>query len=354
MKQLTVAVCDVDAAYLNQFAAYVRNHEEDNFVIHTFTRLEAFMQGLLQQKYDLILIGQGFEAAKEGLGSYDVPVLYLQEEVEVADAAGLFVAETTDYGKHKEKSILKYQSAEAILHEMYMMCEKEEVLSLQENGETFSGVEIIGVYSPIQHEMQVPFSVTMASLLAEKKKVLYLNLMECSGLLEIFQWEGERDLGDLLVKVHQNRLTEEGVRQVLYQCGGLFYIPPARNPENIYEICDKEYETLLSFLEQRMDFEVIVIDFGSMFAGFSELLSHCKKIDCLMKSGPFFECKKELFLQYIQSFRQEKMAERIQMLYLPYSATQVVPTGGLLDQFKWSELGDLIRNHLYGAIAYDG
>lgn len=354
MKQLVVAVCDADTAYLNQFAAYFRNHEVDNFVIHTFTRLEVFMQGLLQQKYDLIIVGQGFEAAKEGLNSYDVPVLYLQEEVEAGDDSRLLVAETTDYGKHKEKTILKYQSVETILHEMYVMCEKEEGTPLQENGEVFSKVEVIGVCSPVQHEMQVPFSVTMASMLAEKKKVLYLNLMECSGLLEIFQWEGERNLGDLLVKVHQNRLTEEGIRQVIYQSGELFYIPPAGNPENIYEIDAKEYEKLLIFLEQQMDFEVIVIDFGSMFAGFSELLTHCRQIDCLMKSGPFFECKKELFLQYIKSCRQEQVAERIQMIYLPYSAAQVVPTGGLIDQFKWSELGDLIRNHLYGAIAYDG
>ena len=61
----------------------------------------------------------------------------------------------------------------------------------------------------------------------------------------------------------------------------------------------------------------------------------------------------EFFARKLHSYC-EKMAERIQMIYLPYSATQVVPTGGLLDQFKWSELGDLIRNHLYGAIAYDG
>ena len=45
-------------------------------------------------------------------------------------------------------------------------------------------MEVIGVYSPICHEMQMPFSMVLAQKLSTEKKVLYVNLMEHSGMLE--------------------------------------------------------------------------------------------------------------------------------------------------------------------------
>lgn len=353
MKQILVAVCDDDEEYLNRFAAYFRNHDIEDIVIHTFTKLEAFMQGLLTNKFQLILLGHGFEAAKEGLFPYEISILYLEEEVKPEVDTENLVAEQQTYGKQEKKSILKYQSAEAILHEMYFMCDQNEAGVSQRDNALQGKLEVIGIYSPVQHEMQVPFSMTLASFLAERKKVLYLNLMECTGMLEIFRLEGEQNLGDLLAKLHQNRLTEEGLRQVIYQSGELYYVPPAGNPENIYQLGVEEYRHLLGFLESNTDFEAVVIDFGSMITGFSKLLNCCHEVYCLMKAGPFYECQKTQFLKYLEAADQEILLDKIQTVYLPYSASQVVPTGGLLEQFKWSELGDLVRQYLFGAVTND-
>lgn len=338
MNQIVVAVCDCDEAYVKRFALYIRNHHPEQIVLHTFTRLEPFMEGLLEERFQIVLLGGGFDEAKEGIRQYKIPVLYLAEEVETDD---------------ESDSILKYQSAENILHEIYRACEREEECEKEFGGHK-GKIEWIGVCSPIQHEMQMPFSVTIASLLSEKKKVLYLNLMECAGFLELFHLEGERNLSDLLVKVRQNRLSKEGFWQLVSQNDSLYYIPPVNNPENLYQLEKEGYFKLFAFLEQETDFEVVVLDIGSAIQGFFDILSECNEVFSIMKSGPFPECRRAQFERAIQNGGHEKLMEKIQTIYLPYSASQVVPAMGLLEQFKWSELGDMARKYLFGAVAYDG
>ncbi|MGN0351620.1 MAG: hypothetical protein ACI4ES_08200 [Roseburia sp.] len=368
MNQIVAAVCDCDEAYVKRFALYVRNHHPEQIVLHTFTRLEPFMEGLLEERFQVVLLGGGFDEAKEGIRQYKIPILYLAEEVETDDESDSDFSEESLYGTHGEakyrvaeekgyqqervKTILKYQSAENILHEIYRACEREEGCENEFNGHK-GKIEWIGVCSPIQHEMQMPFSVTMASLLSEKKKVLYLNLMECAGFLELFHLEGERNLSDLLVKVRQNRLSAEGFWQLVSQNESLYYIPPVTNPENLYQLEKEGYINLFTFLEQQTDFEVVVLDIGSAIQGFFDILSYCDEVFSLMKSGPFPECRRGQFERAIQNSGHEKLLEKMQTIYLPYSASQVVPAMGLLEQFKWSELGDMARKYLFGAVAYD-
>ncbi len=362
MRQIVAAVCDCDEAYVKRFAFYIRKHHPEQIVIYTYTKLEAFMEGLLQNRFEIVLLGKGFEAAKEGIRQYRIPVLHLAEEVVVEEAStteyngakgmGYCVAEQSNYQQPEEKSILKYQSAENIIHEIYRACEPEEEV-FQAKHKKRENMEWIGVCSPIQHEMQMPFAVTLASLLSEQKKVLYLNLMECAGFLELFQLEGERNLGDLFVKIRQNRLSAEGFWQMVSQNETLFYIPPVINPEYLHQLRKEEYVKLMDFIEQETDFEAVILDIGSAIEGMFDILSYCNEVYALMKNGPFPECRRAQFEQAVRYSGHDALLEKMQMIYLPYSSAQVVPAMGLLDQFKWSELGDMVRKYRFGAAAYD-
>lgn len=72
-----------------------------------------------------------------------------------------------------------------------------------------TGMEVIGVYSPICHEMQMPFSMVLAQKLSTEKKVLYVNLMEHSGMLELLGVPGECDLGEVILALRRQRLRRK-------------------------------------------------------------------------------------------------------------------------------------------------
>lgn len=361
LNQIVAAVCDSDEVYVNRFALYVKEHHAERIKVHGFTRMETLMEGLLMERFDVVLIGGGFDGAKEGIKQYHIPILFLEEEVGVgeegADAGGSHAADVSSglrcaaeenrYQQERVSSILKYQSAENIMHEIFRVCDREE--KMPEIGLEAGGkIEWIGVCSPIQHEMQMPFAVTMASMLSEQRKVLYLNLTGCSGFLATFRLEGEHNLEDILVKIRQKRLTAQGFFRSVYQSETLFYIPPVTNPEHLYQMSREEYFLLLHFLEQETDFEAVVLDIGGVIPGFFEVLEHCSEVYAVMKNGPYPECRRAEFEDALQKGGLQKLAERIQNVYLPYSSTQVVPAMGLLEQFKWSELGDMARRYLFG------
>lgn len=98
-----------------------------------------------------------------------------------------------------------------------------------------TGMEVIGVYSPICHEMQMPFSMVLAQKLSTEKKVLYVNLMEHSGMLELLGVPGECDLGEVILALRRQRLTAETLGRGIHETEWMHYVEPFDNPEDLGE-----------------------------------------------------------------------------------------------------------------------
>ena len=67
-----------------------------------------------------------------------------------------------------------------------------------------SASELIGIYSPAHHECQMVFGLTMAQILGDKQKVLYVNLMEHSGFYRLTKEDVTEDVGDLFYGMMQS------------------------------------------------------------------------------------------------------------------------------------------------------
>ena len=204
-----------------------------------FSMPEKLLEALEEEKPDLAICGTGFEEMAERLAGYDIPVLVLQETM--ADA----VAEPVTYGSVPEscRGICRYQSMEVILHEVQVMTLAGAGSRRMENIGT--GMEVIGVYSPICHEMQMPFSMVLAQKLSTEKKVLYVNLMEHSGMLELLGAPGECDLGEVILALRRQRLTVETLGRGIHETEWLHYVEPFDNPEDLGEMTAGDLQELL-------------------------------------------------------------------------------------------------------------
>ena len=160
MNKIAVAVCDTDREYRDRFVTYLVERKAEEYAVSAFSMPEKLLEALEEKKPDLAICGTGFEEMAERLAGYDIPVLVLQETM--ADA----VAEPVTYGSVPEscRGICRYQSMEVILHEVQVMTLTGAGSRRMENVGT--GMEVIGVYSPICHEMQMPFSMVLAQKLS--------------------------------------------------------------------------------------------------------------------------------------------------------------------------------------------
>ncbi len=344
MGKIAVAVCDTDNGYRERFVTYLVEHKSKEYTVYAFSAVEHFLDALKKQFFDVVVFGQGFSETENQVRTQQIPSVILKDTVpeRLAEDTGYQVEEMC-----KSVSVFRYQPMEAILHEVQVIAggsnpENEPAVR------SGSRLEVIGVYSPIEHEMQMPFAYVFAEMLAEKRKVIYVNLMRYSGFLQLFGLPGQYDVGDIVLRLRNKRLHAETFIKCVYESNRMYYIPPFHNPENFDDFSFGDYLALLGFLEDSTDFEAVVFDFGDGINRFSEILNTCTRIYCPMKTGFFYECRLNQFFDYLEKCGKEEIRELLHMINLPFSAKQIRGGGDVRKQLLWSEFGDYVRNYFMG------
>lgn len=343
MSKLMMAVCDTDEGYRNRFVTYLVEHRSKDIAVHAFSTLELFLDSIKDMSFDIAVFGRGFEQAKDAVKERGIPLLLLTDVMpeSVAEPFGYPEAEMSWC-----EQVFRYQPMETILHEIQVLTGSGRMAKTAV--EVHGGrMEVIGIYSPIGHEMQMPFAMVLSEFLGERRKVLYVNLMEHSGFLKLFQLAGEYDMGDVVLKLRSGRLRPETFLKSVYELEGMYYIPPFDNPENLHDFALEDYLGFLKFLEEQTDFEAVVLDFGAGLEHFGKMLAYCTSIYCLTKGGYFFECQMEHFMEY---FTQEtgEASKQLHIVSLPFSAKRIRGGGDVRRQLLWSDFGDHVRGYFSG------
>lgn len=344
MGKLAVAVCDTNNGYRERFVTYLVEHKPVEYAIYAFSAVEHFLDALKEQSFDVVILGQGFAEARQQVCTLQIPLMVL------TDSAPDFLAQKAEYQAEetcKCVEVFRYQSMEMILHEIQVLAGGSLTKKEMAKNELLR-MEIIGVYSPIAHEMQMPFALVLAEMLAEKRKVLYINLMRHSGFLQLLNLPGQYDIGDIVLRLRNKRLHTETFLKCVYESNRMYYIPPFHNPENMDDFKLEDYFALLEFLENNTDFDVAIFDFGDGMQRFSEALGACTSIYCPMKTGFFYECRWNQFLGYLESGAKEELCERLHIINLPFLAKQIRGGSDVRKQLLWSEFGDYVRNYFRG------
>lgn len=344
MGKITLAICDTDDAYRERFVAYMVERKGREYVVYAFSSVEHLQEALDAQRFDVAILGRGFGGVEELVCEKNIAFISLKE------VAPVCVAEDSSYlvdANEKRVEVFRYQPMEKILHEVTILVGGERGVASQEKTRLLR-MQIIGVYSPIQHEMQLPFSLVFAEMLARRQKVIYINLMKNSGFMQAFGLSGEYDMADIIVRLRNKRLCAETFLKCVYESNRLFYIPPFQNPEHLDEFTYEDMLRMLAFLEDSTDFDVVIFDFGEGMERFAEVIETCSCVYCLMKSGFFYECKLVQFLEYLEKSSAKEAREKIHLLNLPFSAKHIRGGRDVRKQLLWSEFGDYVRNYFEG------
>lgn len=345
MRKLIVAFCDTDEQYRSRFVTYLMEHRAKEMTVHAYSEPELFIEHLKEKKFDAVFVGNGFETARELLGEFNLPTLWLSEEPPqmVAETNNFLSAGQVNYSS----SIFKYQPAESILHEMQILTGGTQA-ELKVNSAKHTKLEVIGVYSPVCHEMQIPFSIIFAAVMAKKRKILYINFMDNTAFTEVFGVSVEYDMGDIILWQRNNRLTKESFLKSVYEMKDISFIPPFLNPEQLREVTIEDYLGLIAFVEEKTEFEIVIADFGNGVQPLVKMLEICSSVYCPDRKGYIYECQSRHFLNYLEQVAPQLAKERIHMVDLPFLAKNIKGGGNVLEQLIWSEFGDYVRGYFTG------
>ena len=332
MTKKVMAVYDEDPLYTERFAEYVTLKKRIPFSVIAFSDFHELVAYGMNHEIELLLISSSItweQIQKIGVGKV------------VLLSAGT-VSDKTPY-----KAVFKYQSIDHILREVmaeYRIDSEDPGYRLTEK----KG-QIIGVYSPINRCLKTSFSLAAGQILSRDRKVLYLNLEDCSGFGRLIGETHKSGLSDLLYDYSQEGFDFRRLGSVIYTWGDLDYIPPVRYPEDLFMVTVLDMVDLISHLSGESIYQTILMDLGQYGKKAAELLEVCDHVYMPVKDDFVSMAKVDEFEAYLTESGHQSLKDRIQKIKLPYHCT-LGRKESYLDQLLWSELGDctrqIIRNQL--------
>ncbi len=324
----SIVVCDSDEAYVRAFAAYLMERIE-GISISSFTSEEAFLAS--DEFYSIGILSKDFLSVLEFAGKGNVQEkFYLCDDVIACEYEHL-------------PMVYKYQSME-VVEEMLKRMQKKEKDAPTPWWNQKSGHEtnVVGIYSPISHELQLPFALSIAQIYREQGSVLFLDLEEISILQMLTNQTGNRNFVDLLYLFSQDEVKQEDITCFTSSFMGIDYVNPFSGPE---EMADVERDTWISFMKQvvKSGYDTVVILFGRAIRGFSEIITGCRQFIVLGRAGDYYKKSQDKFVQYIKE-RCKNVC--LQEVYLPMSAGNLVDGTYAIEELVQGNLGMFVRRFL--------
>jgi hypothetical protein len=244
----------------------------------------------------------------------------------------------------------KYQDVNKIVDEILKQI-GEEIKNVCQSGSVMGQQKIFAVYSLAENEYQLPFAVTLASILSEKEQVLLIDLQENSGISQMVDCQGEIGIEELLVMAESETYSQSRLLSCIGHLDRTDFVYPASNTECLCEVPNRTYQKLFQLLWHEMNYGTIILNMGSRFVGFFDLLDSCSEIYLMKSRGGLGQWREKEFYSELEVRGNEHIKENLREITIPLMQTPMVSYERLVEQWKWNEFGDSIRRMMPGVMS---
>jgi len=322
-----LVLCDPEEEYAGLMSEFIRAHKEVPWQLRTYTAVETMFQEERNQKIAVLVIA-------ESAYSEDIKGLQAGRTV-ILNESGML-----KWGQIRNVS--KYQQAESVLREILEIYMEVADCTLPKLG-NHSKTKLIGIYSPVKRCLQTSFAMTMAQMLSQKGKTLYLNFEHYAGRPELMGDEQTRDLADLLYFLNtEGEKFRLRMQTIIRRKGDMDYVPPVKGGQNLLTILPGEWMELLQKIAEMEIYEYLVLDLSESMQGVFDILRSCVKVFTLVKEDDVAQSK---LLQY------EQMLALCQYEDVLLKTCKCMPPKlprlpGNIEEYTKGELADYVRSQL--------
>lgn len=288
-------ICDVQEEYSEHLFQILSEQFEGEYQFHLFHDLQKMMGFFEKNSAEILVIGEEYG-----------------NEVAGKISAGKKFILTGSPGEREESesiSLFRYQSAEGMIKIIRRYADSRRMsqrksrpkksgtsgrsgLAQRQEGEHVSEKRVsvrirdeplvrglIGIYSPVHRIGKTKFALRLGQKMARQIPVLYLNLEGYSGGGHYFQEGADKDLGDLLYFLKQER-DDWGLKLAAMAArkNGMDYILPMKNEQDLRSVRGEEWIRLLDMILEKCLYEVIILDLGDAVCGLYDILRKCERI----------------------------------------------------------------------------
>lgn len=329
MQKVKLAVCIGDKEYEGRFLNCLMKHYPNQFELYVLKEPEGMEP---QRRYDVILAS---DLPKEGILAMEKrgePLVYLFDS---RDSSG--------YPETKEAVLVeKYQEVNRIM-EKILSCVSEEGDITAACGTIPAKARRVAVYSLTETGYQLPFALLMGGILGEKEKVLFIDMQEHSGFSQVREKDQLLGLEDFFIMAAGGNYSRTRMLSGIGRLGSLDYVYPVEQGEFLGEIQGETCRNMLAMIDAELEYDVILVNLGTYFPGFVNFLSDCHSLYLLEGHGGSCPWREASFLKEMEQSGNEEWKERIHRVEIPALSGIGSTYEELADQWKWNEMGELIR-----------
>ncbi len=335
MPKSRLIICIEDTEYERRFTNCLLNHYKDQFELHIYNTME-FLERTNPKSYDVAICAGCLEQILQMDNTKGIPILYLYDMDENI---------SNDIRLEVQLSFAeKYQSVNLIVDEVLKLIGNEvrEISSYI----TSDKPQLLAVYSLSGSEFQLPFAVTLGSILGDRYKTLLVDLQENSGLTKMSSEKKESGLEDMLVMAESGKFSKTRMISCIGHLENFDYIYPPDNSECVCEISYSTYKTLFLMLTRELNYQLIIVNLGGRFNGFFEMISESQKLFLLVKNGGLVKWREMEFCRELEQKGHSDIQDKMEDVELPLIQNPGMDCERVVQQWKWDEFGNLIRTLL--------
>jgi hypothetical protein len=234
-------------------------------------------------------------------------------------------------------NIYKYQSSKGILNELIKnYAESKNAVQMSNKKEA----QVIGIYSPVGRTGQTTFALLLGKLLAQKKRVLYINLEPFSGLASYLSMSNKNNLSDLLyyLNYEEEKFVYKLANMVEY-FGNVEFIPPTESFLDLHTITTKEWEKLIQIIKTKTEYEYLILDLSECINGLFGLLRMCNRVYSLVKEDTMAQNKVNQYEKLLNMLDYEDVLSKEKRIVTPeFKAMNIIP-----EELAYSQVGVYVK-----------
>jgi hypothetical protein len=335
LNQRRLIVCDHDRDYAAALANYIR-HSECGYEVVMYSDPAIFTQDINGVDITLLLIQEDFLSEVNGLLEAS------DKGEELAKVRCYILTEDRSLCGPGSGRIYKYQSAAGIIGIIGEEIEARH--RIVNETRCLEEINLIGIYSPVNHTLKTTYSIALGQILAQKQQVLYINMEGYNGLSEMMDIKSEYSFVDLM---YEYSLHPEELFSVIHdysvRFGELDVLVPPRSPFELQELEPALWLSFLSSLISSGRYGVIILDISDTVRGTFDILNVCSRIYMPLRADSFSMAKIRDFTEMILRYPGgEELNNRIVKLKFPYFED----IDGTLNDLMHSRLARYIRSEI--------
>jgi len=266
----SIVVCDRKPGFAERMADYVNKRRLSPFLMESFTDVNLLQEYGMRNRIAVLLIDEAIYS--EELKKLNIDDVYL------------LVEDRNSNQMQDQNRLYKYSPIPEIMKDV--MCSYANRSSAMSTNMQ-CGRRIIGAFTPALSIGHTSFLLTLALVVAEKKKAIYLPIRSTYGYRKMLKKLPEADLSDVMYSIIANKETAE-IDEYLLHYDNLDYILPAATASDLHSVEAADWEELFSLLASK-EYDYIFIDLDESISGCHEVLARCDLIYASYDDS--YECK---------------------------------------------------------------